>query len=96
MLCDLTCCRYQRVHRGAEWFYAGFFNVNEDSHGRMPPSSQWCWQGMMPPYAQAVISQVAPLLYEGALVFADANTTYAVKTNAKNYTCVPYLLLQNE
>jgi hypothetical protein len=51
---------------------------------------------MMPPYAQAVISQVAPLLYEGALVFADANTTYAVKTNAKNYTCVPYLLLQNE
>ena len=85
-MCDLTCCRYQRVHRGAEWFYAGFFNVNEDSHGRMPPSSQWCWQGMMPSYAQATFTQAAPLLYEGALVFADANTTYAVKTNAKNYT----------
>ena len=74
------------IHRGAEWFYAGFFNVNKDSHGRMPPSSQWCWQGMMPSYAQATFTQAAPLLYEGALVFADANTTYAVKTNAKNYT----------
>ena len=24
---------------GAEWMYAGFFNVHTDSHGQMPPSS---------------------------------------------------------
>ena len=45
---------------------------------------------MMPSYAQATFTQVAPLVYEGALVFADANTTYAVKTNAKNYTYLPF------
>ena len=76
---------------GAEWFYTGFFNVHEDSHARMPPSSQWCWQGMAPSYAQAAFSQVAPFTYEGALVFADANTTFAMKTNAKTYTFSPLL-----
>ena len=43
----------------------------------------------MPSYAQATFTQVAPLVYEGTLVFADANTTYAVKTDAKNYTYLP-------
>eukprot|EP01043_Picozoa_sp_COSAG02_P051126 COSAG02_NODE_5344_length_4414_cov_5.903824_1_plen_998_part_00 len=69
---------------GAEWFYAGFFNVHVDSHGQMPPSSEWCWQGMMPSYAQAVTSHVAPFLYEGSLVYVDGNTTFAMKTDAKS------------
>ena len=77
---------------GAEWFYAGFFNVHEDYHARMPPSSQWCWQGMMPAYAQATFTQVAPFVYRpGALVLADENTTLAMKTDAKSYTYSPLL-----
>ena len=76
---------------GAEWFYAGFFNVHEDFHGRMPGSSQWCWQGMMPAYAQATFTQVAPFVYDGALVLADENTTLAMKTDGKGYTYSPLL-----
>ena len=76
---------------GAEWFYTGFFNVHEDFHGRMPGSSQWCWQGMMPSYAQATFTSVAPFVYDGGLVFADENTTLAMKTNAKTYTYSPLL-----
>jgi hypothetical protein len=45
----------------------------------MPVSGQWCWQGMMPSYAQAVLlTQAADFFYKGEMVMADANTTYGV------------------
>eukprot|EP01046_Picozoa_sp_COSAG06_P019084 COSAG06_NODE_1348_length_9778_cov_6.672280_7_plen_990_part_00 len=75
---------------GAEWFYTGFFNTVVDSHGEYPPASQWCWQGMMPALAQAVFTQAGEFLYQGELVLADANTTYAVPTDARNAARTAY------
>jgi hypothetical protein len=63
---------------GAEWFYTGFFNVHFDSHRQMPDSNQWCWQGMVPAYAQGMLTQYADFLYRGELVMADENTTFAM------------------
>eukprot|EP00040_Diaphanoeca_grandis_P024834 m.136926 g.136926 ORF g.136926 m.136926 type:complete len:1061 (-) comp29894_c0_seq1:14-3196(-) len=62
---------------GAEWFYAGFFNVEIDSHHHMPDPANWCWQGMMPSYAQAIATNYADFTYHGSLVMANENTTYA-------------------
>ena len=46
---------------------------------------------MMPSYAQATTSQVAPFLYEGSLVYVDGNTTFAMKTDAKSDRRSPLL-----
>lgn len=43
----------------------------------MPDPANWCWQGQMPSYAQAVTSNYAEFLYKGSLVMSDENTTYA-------------------
>ena len=58
---------------GAEWFYTGFFSLGAP----FPPSQNWCWQAMMPVYAQAMATQWADFLYAGSLVEATANTTMA-------------------
>jgi hypothetical protein len=46
---------------------------------------------MMPSYAQAVTSQVAPFLYEGSLVYVDGNSTFAMKTDAESDRRSPLL-----
>ena len=46
---------------------------------------------MMPAYAQATFTQVAPFIYEGGLVYANDNTTFAMKTNAKSHALSPLL-----
>ena len=44
---------------GAEWFYTGFFSLRAP----FQPSENWCWQAMMPIYAQAVgVSQSVQLV----------------------------------
>ena len=45
----------------------------------------------MPSYTQASFTQVAPFLYEGALVMADENTTFAMPTDAHGYANSPLL-----
>ena len=37
---------------GAEWFYAGFFSLRAP----FQPADNWCWQAMMPAYAQALVA----------------------------------------
>jgi len=59
---------------GAEWFYAGFFSLAAP----FPPSQNWCWQAMMPSYAQALMTQYADFFYRGQLVRNDPNTTFAM------------------
>ena len=36
---------------GAEWFYVGFFSLRQP----FQDSANWCWQALMPIYAQALI-----------------------------------------
>lgn len=49
----------------------------------MPVSGQWCWQGMMPSYAQAVLlTQAAEFFYAGEMVMADVNSTSAISGGA--------------
>lgn len=62
----------------AEWFYGGFFSLRSP----FPPSENWCWQAMMPSYAQATMTQWADFFYEGQLVYNDANTTCGKPTHA--------------
>lgn len=59
---------------GTEWFYSGFFSLGQP----FPPSQNWCWQGMVPVYAQALMTQWADWLYEGHLVAGDDNTTFVM------------------
>ena len=63
----------------AEWFYGGFFSLRKP----FPPSENWCWQAMMPSYAQATMTQWAEFFYEGQLVYNDANTTCGTYTHAR-------------
>jgi hypothetical protein len=73
---------------GAEWFYAGFFNVAFDSHRQMPDSGQWCWQGMSPSYAQAVATQAADFTYKGNLVMADPASSYVTMLREHLLVCL--------
>ena len=59
---------------GAEFFYSGFFSLGQP----FPPSQNWCWQAMMPVYAQAMATQSAAFMYDGSLVEATPNTTMAM------------------
>ena len=59
---------------GAEWFYTGFFSLRAP----FQPPENWCWQAMVPIYAQALMTQYADFFYEGKLVMSDVNTTFAM------------------
>jgi hypothetical protein len=79
---------------GAEFFYAGFFSVTSsiDSHHKFQDSRGWCWQGMMPSYVQALMTQWAPFLYEGELVMADEDTTFAAENTGRWCDQPPYYI----
>jgi hypothetical protein len=79
---------------GAEWFYAGFFSTSAavDSHHHFQDSRGWCWQGMMPSYAQALTTQWAEFLYDGELVMADENTTFAAESTGRWCGQPPYYI----
>jgi hypothetical protein len=53
---------------GAEFFYTGFFSVSKP----FPHSANWCYQAAMPSYAQALLTQYAPIFFNGTL--ANATT----------------------
>ena len=59
---------------GAEFFYTGFFSLRQPFQN----PQNWCWQAMMPSYAQALLSVAAPFVFEGSLVLNDENTTFAM------------------
>ena len=59
---------------GAEFFYTGFFSLRAP----FQPPENWCWQAMMPSYAQALMTQYADFFYKGNLVKNTENTTFAM------------------
>ena len=46
------------------------------------------WQAAIPAYAQAITSQYSELLFEGAVVNADAATGYYSGSVGNTYGCV--------
>ena len=58
---------------GAEFYYAGFFSLGVP----FPNPSNWIWQAAMPAYAQAITSQYSELLFDGAVINANAETSYS-------------------
>ena len=59
---------------GAEFFYTGFFSLRHP----FQPSENWCWQAMMPAYAQALSTQFADFFYRGTLVMSTTNTSFSM------------------
>jgi hypothetical protein len=61
---------------GAEWWYVGFFSLRAP----FQDSANWCWQALVPMYAQAlIVTQAAEFFYEGTLVTNDPNTSFALE-----------------
>ncbi|KAA3604261.1 MAG: hypothetical protein DWQ01_22525 [Planctomycetota bacterium] len=52
---------------GSEFFYTGFFNISQP----LPLPSSWCWQVVMPSYAQAVLTRFPDMFWDSTLMEGD-------------------------
>jgi hypothetical protein len=74
---------------GAEFFYAGFFNL----HPAFPDPRNWCWQGAAPAYVQAITSHYldVPTPLKKSLHFATHLTFIRLKTHPVRANCTHYI-----